>query len=58
MKIVKGESSTNMIVGEKPTSYVNDLRGNNSQPNQEKNEKKKQLELNQPNYQVRQATRA
>jgi hypothetical protein len=42
MKIVKGESSTSMIVSEKPTSYANSLKGNKSQPNQEKDEKKKQ----------------
>jgi hypothetical protein len=50
LKIVKGESSTNMSTSEKPTSYAHALKGNKSQPNKSKGEKKKQLELDQPNY--------
>jgi hypothetical protein len=42
MKIIKGESSTNMSTSEKPTSYANALKGNNSQPNKPKDDKKKQ----------------
>jgi len=38
MKIVKGESSTNMPTSEKPTSYTNDLKG---QLNESKYNKKK-----------------
>jgi hypothetical protein len=53
LKIVKGESSTNMSTSEKPTSYANALKGNNSQPNKSKDEKKKQSELDQPNYEAR-----
>ena len=42
MKIIKGESSTSMSTSEKPTSYANALKGNNSQPNKPKDDKKKQ----------------
>ena len=42
-----------MTSSEKPTSYANALKGNNSQPNQAKDKKKKQSDLNQPNYEER-----
>jgi hypothetical protein len=41
MKIVKGESSTNMSTREEPTSYANALKGNTIQPNKSKDDKKK-----------------
>jgi hypothetical protein len=41
LNVVKGESSINMSTTEKPTSYANALKGNNSQPNKSGNEKKK-----------------
>jgi hypothetical protein len=50
IKIVKGESSTSMSTNEKPTSYANDLKGNNNQCNKSKDDKKKQSELDHPNY--------
>ena len=39
-----------MSTSEKPTSYSNALKGKNNQPNKSKDEKKKQSELDQPNY--------
>jgi hypothetical protein len=50
LKIVKGESSMSISTNVKPTSYANALKGNNNQPNKSKVEKKKHLELDQPNY--------
>jgi hypothetical protein len=50
LKIIKGESSTNMSTSEKPTRYINSLKGNNTQPKKSKDDKKKQSELDQPNY--------
>jgi hypothetical protein len=41
MKIIKGESSTNMSTSEKPTSYANPLKGNNNQTNKSKDENNK-----------------
>jgi hypothetical protein len=53
LKIVKGESSTNKSTSGKATSYANALKGNNSQSNNEKYEKKRQFELNHPYYEAR-----
>jgi hypothetical protein len=39
-----------MSITKKPTNYSNALKGNNNQPNKSENEKKKQLELDQPNH--------
>jgi len=39
-----------MTTNEKPTSYANALKGNNSQPNKSKDDKKKQSELDQLKY--------
>ena len=39
-----------MSTNDKPTSYANALKGNNSQPNKSGNEKKKLSELDQPNH--------
>jgi hypothetical protein len=41
LKIIKGESNTGMATNDNSTSYANVLKGNNSQPKQEKYEKKK-----------------
>jgi hypothetical protein len=57
MKIVKGESSTNMSTSENSTSYENDPKGNNSQPNKSKEDKKKKWELDQPNYEKKHEAR-
>jgi hypothetical protein len=52
LKIVKGESSTNKSTGGKATSYANVLKGNNYKQKNEKYEKKRQFELNQPYYEA------